>query len=65
MGKARPKTDDWDGHGNWGPAKRADDRRTAANNEGSRSSQFGMGWASAANPESGSVARAHEREWGR
>lgn len=48
-----------------GRAVRAVDRRLAANNEGSRSAQFGMGWASAANNESGSVARHYEREWGR
>lgn len=46
---------------------RADDRRVVANSEGnSRTAQFGAGWAATAtNPESASVARYHEREWGR
>jgi len=48
-----------------GRAARADDRRFQANSEGSRSSQFGQGWASASNPESAAQARHAEREWGR
>lgn len=48
-----------------GRAKRADDRRITANNEGTRTAQFGLGWASAASPESGSLSRHYEREWGR